>query len=43
MGKNQDKETPSSVLKKSSRIQFWAENPNILFQQEPYQQIQKHY
>jgi hypothetical protein len=33
-GKTQDKEPSSSVLKKSSRIPFWAENPNVLFQQE---------
>jgi len=33
-GKNQDKENPTSVLKKVSRVQFWSENPNVLFQQD---------
>jgi hypothetical protein len=34
MGKSQDRESPASVLKKTSRVPFWAENPNVLFQQE---------
>jgi len=34
IGKGQDKESPTSVLKKTSRVPFWAENPNVLFQQE---------
>jgi len=34
MGRNQEKENPQSVLKKTFRIPFWAENPNVLFQQD---------